>query len=576
MINLARTGWCPHSIVGAAHKCLAHSVPSTRRLLAGLRLCLASISPILIWMLAAGTVSAATHTLKDRIDGLARPGERSAPSAAERSIREAMQAFYLKRDYRPLWLENARISSRGDALLKVLTNAAAHGLNPAVYGAQKLTERAGKVDESSMGDLELAMTRAYLDYAGDVSSGVIDNPRRIGGIFRDAKRPPAAKRLDDVASADDLTAFLERLPPDTRRYSSLKSALAKYRQIEQSGGWPTVSKGPTLKGGMRDARVAQVKRRLLVTGELDALGDAELFDDALLVAAKKFQQRHGLGDDGNVGAETIAAMNVSVGERIEQIIINLERRRWLGPYLGDRYIYVNIADNDLKLVEKDKTVHTARAVVGKPFHETPVFSALMTYIEINPYWNVPNSIAVRDLLPKIKANPGFLSANDYLLLARSGDNSSAINPASLDWSKITRQSFPFFLRQKPGANNALGSMAFMFPNPHNVFIHDTASKSLFNVDDRYFSNGCVRVQFPMKLALLLFAGQDGGRWNEGRIKSIIETKQPTRLDLKNPIAVHVTYLTAWADSDGTVQFRKDLYRRDETLKRALLQLAQGK
>ncbi len=247
-----------------------------------------------------------------------------------------------------------------------------------------------------------------------------------------------------------------------------------------------------------------------------------------------------------------------------------------GPFLGDRYIYVNIADNDLKLVEKDKTVHTARAVVGKPFHKTPVFSAVMTYIEINPYWNVPHSIAVRDLLPKIKANPGFLLANDYLLLARSGDNSSAIDYASLDWSKITRQNFPFFLRQKPGSNNALGSMAFMFPNSHNVFIHDTPSKTLFNVEDRYFSNGCVRVQFPMKLALLLFAGKDGGPWDERRIKSIIETKQPTRLDLKNPIAVNITYLTAWADSDGTIQFRKDLYKRDETMKRALQQLAQCK
>lgn len=548
----------------------ARAIPMTWR--AAPRSFAPAIPLILSLLMAPGTLSAATHTLKDRIDGQTKLAESPMQNAVGKGALGAIHTFYSKRDYRPLWIENAGLSHRGRALLKVLENAAEHGLDPALFATLKLKDLASRTDSSSALELELRMTRAFLDYAVNVSSGVVENLRKVGGIFRDAKRPQPEKLLADIDTTDDPTGFLGRLPPDTRRYQSLKLALAQYRQIEQSGGWPTVSNGPTLKAGMKDARVAQVKRRLRVSGDLNELGNAELFDDALVVAVKRFQRRHGLKDDGSIGTDTISAMNVPVGERIDQLVINLERGRWLDAHLGDRYIYINIADNDLKLVEKDKTIHAARVVVGKPFHETPVFSALMTYIELNPYWNVPNSIAVRELLPKIRANPGFLSANDYLVLVRSGDNSSAINPASVDWSNVA-QRFPFFLRQKPGAKNALGSMAFMFPNPHNVFVHDTPGKNLFNAQDRYFSNGCVRVEFPMKLALLLLAEQDGGRWNEGRIKSIIETNQPTRIELRNPIPVHITYLTAWADSDGTVQFRKDLYRRDEILKRAIREVA---
>lgn len=538
-----------------------------------MRLILATMWLLFVSALAAGAAHATAHTLQNRPDGPGRSGEGSPRTAAERNTLEAIRAFYSQRDHRPLWFENGQLSPRGRVLLKALADAAEHGLSPALYRAEELAKRAAVVSTGSTADVELALTRAYLDYAGDVSSGVIDNPRRTGETFRDAKRPSPQNLLDEVANATDVNGFFDRLPPDTRRYNALKAALTKYRQIEKGGGWPMVSKGSTLKPGMKGERVAQIKRRLLITGELSGVGEPEHFGDDLLAAVKAFQRRHGLRDDGNVGTETIAAMNVPVSERIVQLIINLERRRWLGPQLGDRYIYVNIADNDLKVVERDKTVHTARVVVGKPFHQTPVFSALMTYIEVNPYWNVPYGIAMRDLLPKIKGNPGFLPANDYLLLTRAGDNSSAIDPASVDWSTTSARNFPFTLRQKPGPKNALGTMAFMFPNSHNVFIHDTPAKSLFNVDDRYFSNGCVRVRDPMKLALLLLAGQDGGQWTQARIKSIIETNKQTRIELKNPIQVHITYLTAWADNDGTAQFRKDLYKRDDALTKAIRPLA---
>src|SRR6185295_3400192 len=351
-------------------------------------------------------------------------------------------------------------------------------------------------------------------------------------------------------------------------------ALHKYRELEKKGGWARVDVGPTLKIGMRGPRVAQAKKRLLVTGDLAAMeGEPEVFDGALLLAVKKFQVRHGLAADGNIGAGTVTEMNVSVKDRVEQLVINLERRRWLAGHLEERYIYVNIADHDLKIVIKDHTVYTSRVVVGRPFHETPVFSATMQFVELNPYWNVPYSIATQELLPVIKKVPGYLQSNDYLLLTRMGDNNSAIDPASVNWSQYEPGNFPFHIRQKPGPRNALGAAAFIFPNPHNVFIHDTPIRSIFNLEDRYFSHGCVRVEHPLKLAIFLLKDQDNGQWTEEKIRKVVETKEHTRINLKIPIPVHITYLTAWAEQDGTVHFRKDAYKRDMTLRTAMSKVA---
>ena len=365
-----------------------------------------------------------------------------------------------------------------------------------------------------------------------------------------------------------MAKFFADLPPDNARYKALKAALAEYRDLAAKGGWQPVAPGPTLKIGMRDPRIEQIRRRLAVTGELkEQAVDPMLFDGHLLIAVKRFQERHGLREDGSIGAGTITEMNVPVAERIEQIVINMERRRWLAQQLGDRYVYVNVADNDLKIVEGGKTVHTARVVVGRPYHETPAFSATMTYIEMNPWWNVPHSIATKEMLPIIKRVPGYLESNDYLLLTRMGDNSSAIAPSSVNWAQIGPENFPFFIRQKPGPKNALGTLLFMFPNGHNVFIHDTPLRQIFNLDDRFFSHGCVRVENPLNLASLLL--KDQPEWTEAKILEAIGKREPLRINLKNPLPVHITYLTAWADRDGTVHFRKDAYKRDGSLKRAL-------
>ncbi len=288
---------------------------------------------------------------------------KSGVNLAEMAVSEAVRSFYSRRNFQPVWFDQSGLSPRARALLTVLSKAADHGLNPATYDARKLAEDVAQAPPGAWANAELRLTRAFLAYAGDISGGVVE-PRRLGGIFRDTKSPAPMKLLEDLASASDVAVYLDQLPPDTRRYLSLKEALASYRGIERSGGWPVTENGPTLKAGMTHRRVAHVKRRLIVTGDLKHLGTAEVFDDALVAAVKRFQSRHGLNDDGAVGAQTLVEMNVPVRERIEQIIINLERRRWLAGHLGERYIYVNIADNDLKVVAKGETIHTARVVVG--------------------------------------------------------------------------------------------------------------------------------------------------------------------------------------------------------------------
>lgn len=512
--------------------------------------------------------------LKDKFEPKAQAQRDARHTAGERALNDAIKDFYAKREFKPLWFDGSGLSPQGKALLATLARSDDHGISPGTYGMPKLGERAAKANAKEREELEIELTIAFLGYAGDIVSGTVSNPRRVGGTFRDAKRPEAKKLLDDAAAAQDMAKFLDELPPDLRRYKQVQKALAKFREYEKKGGWPSVAAGPTLKIGMKNPRVGQVKRRLLVTGELASIeGDADTFDGALLLAVKKFQLRHGLLDDGNVGAGTIAELNVTAKQRVDQLVINLERRRWLAGYLGERYIYVNIADHDLKIVEKGKTVYTSRVVVGRPYHETPVFSATMRYIELNPYWNVPYSIATQELLPVIKKVPGYLQSNDYLLLTRMGDNNSAIDPGSVNWSQYGPGNFPFQIRQKPGPRNALGTTMFMFPNPHNVFIHDTPIRSIFNLEDRYFSHGCVRVQNPWNLAIFLLKNQDNGQWNEAKIRKVVETRDQTRVNLKEPIAVHITYLTAWADPDGTVHFRKDAYKRDATLRTAMNKIA---
>jgi L,D-transpeptidase YcbB len=304
---------------------------------------------------------------------------------------------------------------------------------------------------------------------------------------------------------------------------------------------------------------------LTVTGDRPGPeSTSDLYDDDLVRAVQSFQSRHGLIEDGVIGPATHAALDVPVEARVRQMEINLERRRWMADDLGVFYVFVNIADAHLKVVEeladREKTVFVSRLVVGKPFTRTPVFSDAMSYLVFNPYWGVPASIANKEFLPKLKADPGALTAQGIRMFA----NNTEIDPYSVDWASATR--IPYQLRQDPGPANALGRVKFMFPNSFNVYIHDTPSKSLFEKESRFFSYGCMRVETPDRLAEVLLSAQG---WTMDRIKAEIATGQQRIVRLETKVPVHITYLTAWVNKDGTVHFRTDVYDRDPRLAAAL-------
>ena len=350
----------------------------------------------------------------------------------------------------------------------------------------------------------------------------------------------------------------------------LDTAVAKYREIERRGGWPQVVDAANLRPGLRDARVAELKRRLALTGDY-AGGDAgeeqieagaELYDPALMAAVQRFQVRHGLEATGWIDAKTAEELNVPVQWRIAQLARNLERARRVPRDLGLRYIHINIPDAHLKVVESGRTLHTALVVLGEIAHATPELSSTITHIELNPWWNAPVSIVKRILIPKFKSEPAYIGENDYVLLTRAGDNKSAVDPVKIDWEKITVANFRWSVRQKPGPKNVLGRVVFWFPSKHNVFIHDTAAPELFEDDVRYFSSGCIRVDSAVYMAMLLLRNQDEGSWTEDKINAIVATNEPYKITFKQPVNVHISYFTAWTDTKGRVQFRKDIYKRD--------------
>jgi murein L,D-transpeptidase YcbB/YkuD len=295
---------------------------------------------------------------------------------------------------------------------------------------------------------------------------------------------------------------------------------------------------------------------------------SEVYDDQLQAALIRFQERHGLAPDGRVGPKTRAALNVPIDARIQQMVLNLERRRWMPDDRGARYVFVNLADFELKVVHEPKTVLDTRVVVGAPYQRTPVFSAEMTYVVINPYWHVPPGIARNELLPKIREDPRYLAANDFELLSDWSESATLLDPLAIDWSAVSAQAFPYKLREKPGPGNALGRIKFMFPNRFNVYMHDTPARALFEKTVRSFSHGCIRVERPEEFGAVVLGRQPG--WSLDRIQAAIARGERRIVTLAAPLPVHITYLTAWVNKDGSVHFRDDVYGRDALLAEALL------
>jgi murein L,D-transpeptidase YcbB/YkuD len=551
-----------------------HTTDLLQRLLPGARCVLA----VLLMFTAFGAGSAEPSPDAALVEALR--ASLSAPAAAcgEPSLDPRRLApFYQLASPRPLWVSHQGPGARARMLRAALRAAGQHGLEPARYRLGNIEAHWHDRSPGGQACLELYLTSAFERYSLDLRTGQVGPQEADPSWYLPVANFNPAAALTAVGSDGDFAALIEALAPSHPAYERLRDALARYESIAHAGGWRMLPPGPELApGGETPAapeQIALLRARLRAEGDLSgfSLWDRDTYDATLATAVRRFQRRHGLLADGVVGRRTRAVLNVPVEARLAQIRRTLERWRWLPHDLGEHYILVDTAGFELTVIEQGRTVLGMRAIVGKPDQPTPSFSATLREMTINPYWNVPERIARDVLLPKQQRNPSYFAKRGIRVFSpRNGNgkgngngNGEEIQPAQIDWTRVDAGSFAYRLRQEPGPKNSLGRLSFEFPNPFDIFMHDTPEKWLFQRDTRTFSEGCVRIEQPMALALHALRRLDG--WSEERLRSEIDTLQRLTLRLPEPIPVYVLYLTSWVDDDGLVNFREDVYGREQVL-----------
>ena len=480
---------------------------------------------------------------------------------------ELVNGYYDDPANAPIWVRNGKLTSAAAELLEALTRADEDGLDPEDYLTRAILEAETLSGDEDAAGYELAMSQAFLTFARDVHSGQT-SPNVSASNIVIPRKPVDAVAWLSLARDSGVEAALETLRPDHPQYFQLRQMLKGYRTLAAKGGWPKIDEGPSLKPGMTDPRIGQMRANLKARGYngIDN-ADPNLFDDNIVAVVEHFQRRHDLDDDGVAGPKTIAAMNVTADERVRQIIVNMERWRWLPDQLGSRHVFVNQAGFEMFLVDKGEVVARHKVIVGKPFHQTPMFSDKIAYAEFNPTWTVTPAIAAAEFLPKLREDPGYLARNDYVLYGGWGAGAPVIDPWSVDWHAVSSKKFPYRIVQQPGPKNALGVVKFMFPNKFNIYLHDTPSRQLFAQTGRAFSHGCIRVHEPVKFAEKLF-GLDNSLTPAG-VKKLIDGKKTKTASLKTKVPVHLTYFTVWIDDDGVPSFFEDIYDRDTLVSRLL-------
>lgn len=462
----------------------------------------------------------------------------------------ALRDFYRQRGYRLAWSDSAP-----HLLQDAQAIAQAEGLIPENYevdGAGSDIER------------DLLVSDALARFGHDLAIGRVAPTRLVGGMGPET-RPgfDSSGFLRIVAASGDLNASAAALPPAYAGYHRLQRALAHYRALAQRGGWTAIPDGPSIKPGQEDDRLPPLRKRLIALGELAPQHDkGKTLDQTVVTALKRFQGRHGIEADGAVGKATLAALNVSAEDRVRQILVNLERWRWMPRSLDSTHIAVNLPAAQMELVRDGEIQMTMRVVVGDVQHQTPTMRTAMTSVVLNPTWTVPPSIATREMLPKLRKDPNYLVANNMQILDAFPIGSPEAQGQGIDWHKYRK--FPWRIRQAPGPDNALGQIKFNLSNDDDIYLHDTPKRQYFGRIFRALSHGCVRLERPVALARALVPAD----WSD-KVDDLILAADTKTLKLERPLTVYLMYMTAWADEDGTVHFRDDLYGHDGRLKAAL-------
>ncbi|MBF9238014.1 L,D-transpeptidase family protein [Hymenobacter sp. BT683] len=523
---------------------------------------------------------------------------RAAPAFKPQLL--AARRFYRDRNFQLAWFKDHKPVPQVQTLQDIIAKAQEEGLDPKTYqtkdfkklfadleAAQSDTTRRNALER----EIDVALTGTYMQWGSDFYRGIA-NPR-------DSKNTAWQVKPNKIKLHKALLTFLgERksrynyyeFAPLHPEYDNLRKALAAYREQERAGGWPVLPASLKLRPGQASPAVPALRQRLWggagspgkaqpasapvatpvslrdsAKAGIAAVPAQQVYDPELVNAVKAFQSDAGLRPDGVVGGETLTALNVPIGTRIDQIILNMERWRWLPKRFEPNYLLVNIPEYTLHVVEENKEVFTMPVIVGKALNETPIFSDKMEFVVLSPYWNVPFSIIENELRSKLVANPNYLDRLDMEVVKGWGAKATPVDPASIDWANVTKETFKYTLRRRPGPKNDLGEVKFIFPNSNDIYLHDTPHDELFSQTNRSFSHGCVRVKEPIKLATYLLRNKPG--WDQATILDTISRRREKYVTLKEKLPVYLVYFTAWADADGHPHFRKDIYGHDKELAR---------
>ncbi|WP_192966596.1 L,D-transpeptidase family protein [Phycobacter azelaicus] len=486
-----------------------------------------------------------------------------ASSAAQS---DAVAQFYRENGYAPLWTGGDDTSrERRMALLRALEEASMHGLPDRGRLAADLVEQMRNARTvRSLGEVEAALSRAFVNYATDLQTGLL-NPQSIDdGIVRKKHSTDPVAYLEGIRDNSPM-AYMRALVPASPQYRALLREKFRLEALAAKGGWGGSVPGGKLEQGDTGPAVIALRDRLVAMGYLTRSATAR-YDHDLEMAVQRFQSDHGLEPDGVAGTSTIAEINKPVSERLKSVIVAMERERWLTPDRGDRHILVNQTDFTAKIIDNGDVTFETRSVIGKNQYDrrSPEFSDVMEHMVINPSWYVPRSIITKEYLPKLKNNPNAVGHIEI-----TDSRGRVVNRSSADFSQYTARNFPYAMRQPPSRKNALGLVKFMFPNKYNIYLHDTPHKNLFSREVRAFSHGCIRLAQPFEFAYALLARQTEDP--KAFFHRILSSGKETKVDLEQQVPVHIIYRTAYVTNKGRAEFRRDVYGRDAKVWDALQQ-----
>lgn len=485
---------------------------------------------------------------------------------------QVLPRFYANRAFEPAWFNaQGELRKSAFAMQAYIGTVWRHGLTDKAYHSDKLETLFEKykinaeADTSLLTTIDLLLTDAFMIlgshlYQGKLHSQTIEATWKIQ---RNAPELMLDEKLENAISMQQVPQMLEMLAPQDSTYQLMIQKIEYFYSILDEP-WEIIRSDRKIEPGDSSDNIVKIRKRLsrLVYNPGDTA--SQKYDDEMLTAIKRFQSHRGLHPDGVIGPRTLSFLNTTPQEYINTLKANTERYRWLSEFPEQRKIIVNIANFRIDFIDHGDTLFSSRAIVGKHYRKTPVFNETMTYMVLSPDWVVPPTILRVDVLPQLKKGPGYLNEKNMQIITPSG---RPVSYESINWAEVTARNFPYMVRQLPGAQNALGRVKFMFPNSYNVYIHDTPSKELFDRESRAFSSGCIRIERPLELAELLLADQPS--WTTQRIKDVALSGRETTVRLKQGIEVYLTYFTSWARSDGTIEFREDIYQRDEDIVRGL-------